>query len=300
MKEGRGGGGIFDNIAFKKAKKKFGGRIRLVVCGGAPLPSPIHEFVSVLFGCPVVQGYGLTETCGGTCIGNIQDRVFAQVGPPLACCEVKLVSVPELDYNIKDNTGEVWIRGYNVSKGYYKDEEKTKEDFDEEGWFHTGDIGRWNENGTLSIIDRKKNIFKLSQGEYIPAEALEGLYKCKYISQLWIHGISTENYIVAVGSVNPITLQQMGKQMELGEDVDELCKNEHVKQMIIDELTAAAKEHERPRFEWVKKIHLFNAEFNTDNDLATPTMKLKRPQLAKFFKDEIEAMYELIHEEEKK
>jgi len=299
MKQGRNTGGIYDNVAFKKAKKKFGGRIRLVLSGGAPLSPRINEFVSILFGCPVVQGYGLTETCGAVCMSNPQDKTFSQVGPPLSCCEVKLVSVPDLDYKVEDNKGEICVRGYNISSGYFKDEEKTKEDFDEEGWFHTGDIGHWNDSGTLSIIDRKKNIFKLSQGEYIQAEVLEGLYKNKYISQLWIHGYSTEDFIVAVGSVNPFTLQQFGKQMGFGDDVDELCNNENVKQMIIDELYAIGKEHERPGYEIIKKIHLYNQEFNTDNDLATPTLKLKRPQLLKCFKDDIDAMYEKIHEEGK-
>jgi len=232
-------------------------------------------------------------------MSNPHDKAFSQVGPPLSCCEVKLVSVPDLEYKVEDNKGEICIRGYNISSGYYKDEEKTKEDFDEEGWFHTGDIGHWNDNGTLSIIDRKKNIFKLSQGEYIQAEVLEGLYKTKYISQLWIHGYSTEDFIVAVGSVNHIALQQFGKQMGFGEDVDELCKNEDVKQMIIDEITVIARDLGRPGYEIIKKVHLYPQEFNTDNDLATPTLKLKRPQLLKCFKDEIDAMYENIHEEEK-
>jgi len=213
-----------------------------------------HNFVSVTFNCPVLQGYGLTETCGGACITDRTDREFGKVGPPLPCNEVVLVSVPDMNYLVENGHGEVWLRGNNISSGYYKDEQKTKEDFDENGWFHTGDIGHWNEDGTLSIIDRKKNIFKLSQGEYIVAELLEGIYnKNKYTTQLWIYGSSNESTLIAVGAVNHISFQNLAKSEGITGEVEELCKNQVLKQIILDEINSLAKTNNRQPFEYIKK-----------------------------------------------
>lgn len=90
-------------------------------------------------------------------------KLLGQVGPPIPCCKIKLVDVPDMNYYAKDGRGEVCIYGYNVFVGYYKDEEKTREALDDDGWLHTGDIGCWTAEGTLMLIDRKKHIFKLSQ-----------------------------------------------------------------------------------------------------------------------------------------
>ena len=98
------------------------------------------------------------------------------VGPPVACTAIKLASVPEMNYYAKEDVGEICMKGFNIMTGYYRNEEKTKDTIDADGWLHTGDIGRWNKDGTLSIIDRKKNIFKLAQGEYIAPEKIENVY----------------------------------------------------------------------------------------------------------------------------
>lgn len=132
---------------------------------------------------PVLQGYALTETTAGGTLGEYDDLQGAvSVGPPVCCVEMKLVDCPEMGYthNDTDPRGEIWIRGPNVSKGYYKNPEKTyaeprflvlimirKEEFTDDGWFKTGDVGRLNKNGTISIIDRKKNLIKPPHGEYI-------------------------------------------------------------------------------------------------------------------------------------
>lgn len=122
-------------------------------------------------GCFVIEGYGSTETCG---VSNIQipgETSVGNVGPPILSCLFKLADVPEMNLIAKrDNKGEVLICGTNVFKGYFKDKEKTKQALDKDGWYHTGDIGVLDENGSLRIVDRVKNIFKLQQGEYIAPE----------------------------------------------------------------------------------------------------------------------------------
>jgi long-chain acyl-CoA synthetase len=157
---------LAEKIVIGKMKKILGGRVRGMLSGGAPLNPKVHEFLRCAFDCSIVQGYGLTETAAASTIGVPEDLSLAQIGPPLACCEIKLISVPEMNYltTNEEPSGEIMIRGPNVSIGYYKEPEKTAEVFDKDGWFHTGDVGKFNHNGTLSVIDRVKNIFKLSQG----------------------------------------------------------------------------------------------------------------------------------------
>ncbi len=124
------------------------------------------------------------------------------MGGPTIGTEYKLESVPDLDYRVTDEPyprGEVLIRGPGVFKGYYKQEDKTRETIDEDGWLHTGDIGMILEKGALRIIDRKKNIFKLSQGEYIAPEKVERvLGNCLYVAQIFVYGDSLRDHVVAI------------------------------------------------------------------------------------------------------
>lgn len=127
----------------------------------------MYRFLQIAFCVPVLQGYGLTETTAALSLTRPDDFSTGHVGAPILSVEVRLCDVPEMNYSSRNDppTGEVCVRGNNVFVGYYKNPEQTAQDKDAEGWFHTGDVGRWNPNGTLSIIDRKKNIFKLAQGE---------------------------------------------------------------------------------------------------------------------------------------
>eukprot|EP01129_Flabellula_baltica_P016886 TRINITY_DN9190_c0_g1_i1.p1 TRINITY_DN9190_c0_g1~~TRINITY_DN9190_c0_g1_i1.p1 ORF type:complete len:729 (+),score=164.84 TRINITY_DN9190_c0_g1_i1:52-2238(+) len=293
---------LFDSIAFKKAKKALGGNVRIILSGGAPLSAVTQNFISTVFDCPVLQGYGLTETCAGCSISSPDDSEVGQVGPPIPSCEVKLVSVPDMNYTVQDKPpkGEVWIRGPNVSRGYYKNPEKTAEDFTEDGWFKTGDIGMWNDNGTLSIIDRKKNIFKLSQGEYVAVELLEGIYnRGRHTTQLWIYGNSEESTLVGVAVPNPLTIGELAPPGVDPNDLQALCEHPDVIATVLAEINQLATENNRAGFERIRSLYLYPEEFSTENDLATPTMKLKRPQLKEFFKDVIDRMYEEINSKEK-
>eukprot|EP01125_Pyxidicula_operculata_P016570 TRINITY_DN5718_c0_g1_i2.p1 TRINITY_DN5718_c0_g1~~TRINITY_DN5718_c0_g1_i2.p1 ORF type:complete len:861 (-),score=179.38 TRINITY_DN5718_c0_g1_i2:192-2474(-) len=293
---------VWDSIVFQKVKEKVGGKLRFIISGASALSPEIQRFVTVCFGCPVVQGYGLTETCASGTIQSIDSYEFEEVGSPVPSVEIKLVDVPDLNYyaSSKPPRGEIWIRGPAVSSGYYKMPDQTKEDFDDEGWFHTGDIGEWTDRNTLKIIDRKKNISKLANGEYVALEVLENHFKTsKFLTQLWIHCESVERWIVAVGVVNADAILEAGKSLGIEEsdlNLNELCENEAVVKIVIEDLEAIAKSKKLNSYEIVRALKLVTEEFNTDNDYTTPTMKLKRQNLRVGYKTVVKELYDKVHE----
>lgn len=237
---------VWNYIVFSKTKESLGGRVRLIVSGGAPLSASTQEFLKICFCCPVMQGYGLTETCAGGTLQNPRDPALSSVGPPIPGVEIKLVEVADMGYSPTANppTGEIWIRGPCVSSGYYKDEKLTASDFSD-GWFHTGDVGRWNANGTLSIIDRKKNIFKLAQGEYVAAEKCEMVFaRCQYISQLFIYGDSFKSVLIGIGVANKNAISEWtAKRPALAsKPFEQLLTDPEVIKMILDDLARIGKE----------------------------------------------------------
>jgi len=202
-----------------------------------------------------------------------------------------------MSYSTKQSppTGEILLRGYNIFKGYFKDPEKTKEVLDPDGWFHTGDIGRWNANGTLSIMDRKKNIFKLAQGEYVAVEYLENIYGgSSFVSQIWIYGCSFKRFLVSVIVPEREHLLSWARKNEINGDFNALCRNEAVKKALLEDLSRIARESKLHGFEVLKAVHLVAEPFTVENELVTPTFKLRRQNLLKVFQKEIDEMYEKI------
>lgn len=165
-------------------------------------------------------------------------------GVTLPGTQVRLVDVPDMGYYASNNMGEICVRGTQVFQGYLEDEEKTQQVIDSEGWLHTGDIGRWNKDGTLSIIDRKKNLFKLSQGEYIAVEYLEGVYsRSKFVRQIFVYGDSLKHYLVAIVVPNEKYAMDWAKETALKEvnDFSQLCRHPALKRKIFDELMRASQ-----------------------------------------------------------
>ena len=149
--------GILDSIVFKKVQQATGGRLRFALSGGAAIAQETHKFLSVAL-CPIMQGYGMTETCGVIAIQTPNLHALNSVGQLFPCLEMKLVTVAEIGYFADHDPpqGEIWVRGQNVMSGYYKLEEETKATLTADGWLKTGDIGQFAPDGTLSIIDRRK------------------------------------------------------------------------------------------------------------------------------------------------
>ena len=161
---------VYDNILFDKIRKVLGGNVILVFLGGAPIAPEVLEMSRIWLCCFILQGYGQTETTGPIMVNRFDDLYPGSVGSTLIHAEAKLCDIPEMEYYSTDTTdgkptprGEIMIRGGAISPGYWREPELTKETFTTDGWVHTGDVGKLSPWGNLTIIDRKKNIFKLSQ-----------------------------------------------------------------------------------------------------------------------------------------
>lgn len=264
-----------------------------MLTGAAPISPTVLTFLRAALGCQFYEGYGQTECTAGCTLTMPGDWSAGHVGAPLPCNSVKLVDVPEMNYLAANGEGEVCVKGANVFLGYLKDPEKTAEAIDEEGWVHTGDIGKWLPNGTLKIVDRKKHIFKLAQGEYIAPEKIENVYmRSDAVAQVFVHGDSLQACLVAVVVPDPDFLSGWTKRkLGLQGSYEELCGKAEVKAAILEDILRLGKEGGLKSFEQVKSIYVHTELFSIENGLLTPTMKAKRNDLRQHFRPQIDELY---------
>ena len=283
---------IWDRIVFNKTKRLLGSRLRFMVTGGAPLDPSVHEKMQAFFCVPLLQGYGLTETVGPAFLCHREDTAVGHIGGLFPSVEFKLQSVPEMNYYVSSNppAGELCVRGNSVAIGYFRNKELVEEAVDEDGFFHTGDVVQLLVSNGVSVIDRKKNIFKLAQGEYIAPEKIENqLCNALAVAQVFVYGDSFRAKLVAI--VNPDTAfaESWCKSNGVTFDLDALCVNEAFVKAVLDsiqEQTAPLKGFEKPA-----KYRLTPLDFSSSTQLMTPTQKLRRHEAKLFFAKEIEEMY---------
>lgn len=185
------------------------------------------------------------------------------------------------------------LRGPIVFKGYYKDDSQTREILDDDGWLHTGDIGLWLPGGRLKIIDRKKNIFKLSQGEYIAPEKIENVYvKSSFVAQCFIYGDSLNSCLVAVVAVEPDVLTAWAASEGIKyQDLNQLCADPRARAAVLADMDAVGRDSKLRGFEFAKAVTLVPEPFSLENGLLTPTFKIKRQQAKAYFAKAISNMY---------
>uniref|UniRef100_A0A8C2ZJM3 Long-chain-fatty-acid--CoA ligase n=1 Tax=Cyclopterus lumpus TaxID=8103 RepID=A0A8C2ZJM3_CYCLU len=283
---------VWDKLIFHKVQESLGGRVRVMVTGAAPISPAVLNFLRASLGCQIYEAYGQTECTAGCTFTMPGDATSGHVGVPLPCNVVKLVDVEEMNYFASNGEGEVWIKGRNVFKGYLKDPKKTAEALDEDGWLHTGDIGKWLPSGVLKIIDRKKNIFKLAQGEYIAPEKIENVYiRSGPVAQLFVHGDSLQSCLIAIVVPDPEVLLGLAQNLGCQDSIEELCKNTDIKKAILSDMTKLGKEAGLKSFEQVKAVHLHPEQFTIENGLLTPTLKAKRAELKALFQPQIDRLY---------
>lgn len=289
-------------LVFNKFKKVLGGRVRLCITGSAPIATEVLDFLKIAFSCEIYEGYGQTETCGGCHVTFGGDVTKGHVGGIVGSFEMKLVDVPEMNYlstDVDDNgneqpRGEVCVRGSPGFVGYFKDPEKTAETIDNDGWIHTGDIGAILPNGALKIIDRKKNIFKLAQGEYIAAEKLELLFiKSPLIKQIFVYGDSLQSFLVCIIVPDEDEIKNWAKHEEIKiGDYETYIKSEEFHKAIQDEFAKYKKEEKLNSLEIPKKIYCTSKEFSVDQGTLTPTFKLVRAEAKRVYLEQIREMYD--------
>ncbi|XP_047434405.1 long-chain-fatty-acid--CoA ligase 1a isoform X1 [Mugil cephalus] len=286
---------MWDKLIFRKVQASLGGRVRLMITGAAPVSPTILTFLRAALGCQFYEGYGQTECTAGCNMTMPGDWTAGHVGPPLPCNYVKLVDVAEMNYLAANGEGEVCVKGPNVFQGYLKDPDKTAEAIDKDGWLHTGDIGKWLPNGCLKIVDRKKHIFKLAQGEYIAPEKIETAYsRSDPVAQIFVHGDSLQACLVGIVVPDPDFLPIWAKKKGFEGSYSDLCKNKDVKKAILEDILSLGKEFGLKTFEQVRDIALHTEMFSVQNGLLTPTLKAKRTELRNRFREQIDELYARI------
>ncbi|XP_029621766.1 long-chain-fatty-acid--CoA ligase 1 isoform X1 [Salmo trutta] len=286
---------LWDKLIFQKVQNSLGGRVRLMITGAAPVSPTVLTFLRAALGCQFYEGYGQTECTAGCTMSVPGDWTAGHVGAPLPCNYVKLADVTEMNYFAANGEGEVCVKGPNVFKGYLNDPEKTKEALDQDGWLHTGDIGKWLPNGILKIVDRKKHIFKLAQGEYVAPEKVENIYiRSDPVAQIFVHGDSLQACLVGIVVPDPDFLPGWAKKKGIEGSYLEMCASKELKNAILEDILRLGKEGGLKSFEQVREISLHTEMFSVQNGLLTPTLKAKRTDLRNHFQEQIDLLYATI------
>ena len=284
---------FLQGMVFKKVQKSFGGNVRIMICGSAPIAGEVVKFLRIVIGCPILEGYGLTESCGASFVTNAFDTGTEHIGGPVPGLELKLKPVPDLGYtsNNYSEYGELLIRGPSIFQGYYLSSNLSS--ISEEGWFETGDlVQRINDNGRFKIIDRLKNIIKLSSGEFVSVEKVERiLLNSKMFKQIFVYGDSRESFLVAVAIVKKeVIIGQIEKRRSFKVDFNKLIESGKLKKEVMDEVKMISSKFELQSWEYVRNVYIEENEW-TDQDLLTVTQKLIRYKALQKYKQVIEEMY---------
>ncbi|KAI5818803.1 hypothetical protein BZA77DRAFT_9960 [Pyronema omphalodes] len=284
---------MLDNIVFKKIKEATGGRMRVCMNGGGPIAKETHYFISMAI-APMIMGYGLTETAAMCCLMDPAEWDNNSLGNLTSSVEVKLVDFPEAGYftNRIPEQGEVWIRGDSVADSYYMNDEETAAAF-ENGWFKTGDIGEWDENGHLKLIDRKKNLVKTLNGEYIALEKLESIYRSTPVVQnILVYADERQTKPVAIIFPNEPVLKKLAEQHGIeGDHLEQLVHNQKLTSIVLNLLLQQGKKGGLGGIELLHGVVMTDEEWTPQNGLVTSAQKLNRKGIVANHKKEIEAAY---------
>ncbi|KAF9491115.1 long-chain-fatty-acid-CoA-ligase [Pleurotus eryngii] len=307
---------LADSAVFSSVKAATGGRLRLALSGGAAISKEAQEFLNAAL-VTLVQGYGMTESCGMCAILPPELIRYEAVGLPVPSIEVKLLDVADAGYFAKGNPpqGEVCIRGPSVIKGYYKRDDLNNDEtiFTKDGWLRTGDVGQWNSDGTLSLIDRIKNLVKLSGGEYIALERLEATYKsCPLVANICVHATPDAKQPIAIIFPHEVNLRhalastspapsmsslssKSGKgtnnQVDPNAELAVLCHDSRVRELMLKECNAKGKKSGFKPMETLQAVILTAEEWTPESGLVTAAQKIQRSKIAKKFDHDIKEIY---------
>jgi long-chain acyl-CoA synthetase len=256
--------------------KLFGNKFQHAISGGAKLPIEVGEFLLAL-GIDVYEGYGLTETCVATNVNPLGRNVIGSVGPVLEKVELKIAE-----------DGEILFRGPNISKGYHNRPTATKNSWDNDGWFHTGDLGQVDEKGYLFITGRKKELIVTAGGKKIAPQPIEEkLQFSPYISQCLLYG-DGQPYCIAIITldIDAVRSKMASEKIKVTGELHQDPKVVELIQKEIDSINQTLS-----KFETIKAFKIINEDFTVENGMLTPTFKVKRNAAYKKYKDLIESIY---------
>ncbi|MCL6517137.1 long-chain fatty acid--CoA ligase [Alicyclobacillus sp.] len=269
---------MYDRLVLSRVRRAMGGRLRAVIVGGAPMPLYVGRFFTAL-GIPVAEGYGMTETSPVVCANFPENPRLGTAGKVL----------PNLEVRIADD-GEVLVRGPSVTPGYLHNEEATREAIDEDGWLHTGDIGELSEDGYLRITDRKKNLIVLSTGKKVVPAAVEGaILQNPFIDQALLIGAGRK-FVSVIVVPNEEAVGRWFSEQGRAVPRERWHEDPALADFLLGQVLAATKDF--ARFEQPKKLLVAREPFTVENDLMTPTLKVRARQVLERYREEIEALYQ--------
>jgi len=270
---------IADRLVLHKIQARFGGRIRFFISGSAALNADVARWFDAA-GMLILEGYGLTESSAASFVNRPGSYAFGSVGWTLPGTEVRIA--PD---------GEILLRGPGVMAGYHNLPQDTAEAVDPDGWLHSGDIGNLDERGFLRITDRKKDLFKTSNGKHVAPSAIESIFQgvCPYASQLIVEG-EGRTFVSALVALDPDAMAGWAATNGMaGLPYGELVGSPAVHQLIqgyIDELNAKLN-----HWETIKKFVILDRDLSIEEGEFTPSMKLKRRVVADKYKKELDSLY---------
>lgn len=269
---------IADRFVFRKIRSRFGGRLRFLVSGAAPLSTEVHQFFESI-GIPILEGYGLTESTAPVACNRPATNRRGTVGRP----------IPGLDVKLADD-GEIMVRGPSIFGGYYKNQEATDAAF-KDGWFLTGDIGEFDSEGYLRIKDRKKDIIITAGGKHVAPQVLENMLAGQgLISRILVYG-DRRKYISALITLNPDELKTFASNNSITHSsIEELTQHPKVQESVqkqITECNAALAS-----FEQIKRFVILDKDFSMETNELTPTLKIKRKFVTEKYRELLDGLYE--------
>ncbi|KAI1856842.1 hypothetical protein JX265_011483 [Neoarthrinium moseri] len=295
MSAGLPGSGLLDAVVFKKIKEATGGKLKLCMNGGGPIARDTQRFISMAI-APMISGYGLTETTAMGCLMNPMEWTSESLGAMPACIDVKLVDFPDAGYfatNKPNPQGEVWIRGPSVLEEYYKNEKETAEAIAPGGWFKTGDIGEWDQHGHLKLIDRKKNLVKTLNGEYIALEKLESIYRsAAVVANICVYADQSKAKPIAIIVPAEPALKKLAAATGVPDaSLEELVHNKKLQSAVLKELQNAGRSGGLSGIEIIDGVVMSDEEWTPQNNLVTAAQKLNRKGILNKYKKEVDVAY---------
>jgi long-chain acyl-CoA synthetase len=293
LKHGIPGTGILDAVVFKKLREATGGRLKICMNGGGPIAQETREFVSMGL-APMIIGYGLTETTAMGCLMSPSEWNPHNMGAMPSSIEIKLVDFPDAGYSTTSPNpqGEIWIRGPSVTSGYHDNEAETAEALTPDGWFRTGDIGEFDSNGHLRIIDRKKNLVKSLNGEYIALEKLESVYRSvPVVANICVYADVSQAKPVAIIVVAEPALKALATRIGVDGEPGELVHNHKVRAAVLIEMQNRGRMGGLTGIEIIDGVVLSDEEWTPQNNMVTAAQKLMRKNIVAKFENEIKQAY---------